>query len=145
MAASIFSQDKQHTAKAGLAYVTWQLARRDWEVLPASETQKRSTLLKVTKEGISSPFLIQSRAFSSQAAVSLGTDITGADSLPFDWMAITINVRSETPTCFLLNRQDVIERMKQDPNGPLYWVDPPRYIDQQFRARWDALDGVITT
>lgn len=122
-----------------MAYIAWQLARRGWEVLPASETQKQSTLLKVKKEGISSPFLIQSRAFSSKAAVSLGADITGPDSLPFDWMAITINVRSETPTCFLLNRQDVIERMKQDPNGPLYWVDPSRYIDTKFEGRWDKI------
>lgn len=128
--------NKARTAQAGVAYITWQLARRDWEVLPASETQKRSTLLKVKKEGVCSPFLIQSRAFSSQAAVSLGTDITGPDSLPFDWMAITINVRPETPTCFLLNRQDVIEHMKQDPNGPVYWVDPPQYIDPQFENRW---------
>ncbi|MFT8723409.1 MAG: hypothetical protein ABF759_12685 [Acetobacter malorum] len=139
MADSIFSQDKQHTAKVGLAYVTWQLTRRDWEVLPASETKKRSTLLKVKKEGISPAFLIQSRAFSSQAAVSLGKDITGPDSLPFDWLAITINVRSDTPTCFLLNRQDVIEHMKQDPDGPLYWVDPPRYIDTKFEGRWDKI------
>lgn len=137
--------NKARTAQAGVAYIAWQLARRDWEVLPASETKKRSTLLKVKKEGIRSPFLIQSRAFSSQAAVSLGTDITGPDSLPFDWLAITINVRSDTPTCFLLNRQEVIERMKQDPHGPLYWVDPPRYTDPQFRGRWDALEGITIT
>lgn len=131
--------NKARTAQAGVAYITWQLARRDWEVLPASETQKRSTLLKVKKEGVCSPFLIQSRAFSSQAAVGLGHGINGADSLPFDWLAITINVRSDAPTCFLLNRQDVIEHMKQDPDGPLYWVDPPRYIDTKFEGRWDKI------
>lgn len=139
MAASIFSQYKQHTAKAGLAYVTWQLARRDWEVLPASEAKKRSTLLEIKKEGISPALLIQSRAFSSQAAVRLGDGINGPDSLPFDWLVITINVRSDAPTCFLLNRQDVIERMKQDSNGPVYWIDPPRYIDPRFKERWDML------
>lgn len=131
---------KIRTAQAGLAYITWQLARRDWEVLPVPDAKKRSTLIQIKKEGIGSALLVQSHAFSSQAAVSLGKDITGPDSLPFDWLVITINVRSDAPTCFLLNRQDVIERMKQDPNGPVYWIDPPRYIDPRFKERWHEIE-----
>ncbi|OUJ09176.1 hypothetical protein [Acetobacter sp. DsW_059] len=134
------ASNKIRTAQAGLAYVTWQLARRDWAVLPASGTKKAATLIQIKKDDYHPPLLVQSRAFSGQNAVSLGENITGPDQLPFDWMAITINVRSDTPACFLLNRQDVIERMKKDPGGPCYWVDPPRYIDQKYKERWDEIN-----
>lgn len=127
------------TAQAGLAYVTWQLTRRDWEVMPAPSAAKRATLITIKKEGIGPELIIQSRAFRGQSAVRLGESIVEPSSLRFDWLAITTHVRSDTPVCFLLNRQDVMERMKRDPGGPLYWVDPPRYIDPQFKDRWDQI------
>lgn len=130
---------KIRTAQAGLAYITWQLTRRDWDVLPALDAAKRSTLITIKKEGIGSELIIQSRAFSGQSAVRLGESIIEPSSLQFDWVAITTHVHSDTPVCFLLNRQDVMERMKRDPGGPLYWVDPPQYIDPQFKDRWDQI------
>ena len=125
-----------------MAYVTWQLARRDWEVQPSPEGTKRSTLITIKREGVHPTLIVQSRAFSKQDAVSLGGGITDPSSLRFDWLAITTYVRSDAPICFLLNRLDVMERMKRDPGGPLYWVDPPRYIDPQFKDRWDQIGHV---
>ena len=130
------------TAQAGVAYVTWQLPRRDWDIQPSQEGSKRSTLITIKKEGVSPALIVQSRAFSKQDAVRLGDGITDPSSLRFDWLAITTYVRSDAPICFLLNRIDVMERMKRDPMGPLYWVDPPRYIDQQFKDRWDQISPV---
>lgn len=52
---------------------------------------------------------------------------TGPDSLSFDWMVITTHVRSDSPTCFLLDRQGVLQTMKRDPDGPCFWIDPHLY------------------
>lgn len=128
------------TAQAGLAYVTWQLARRGWEVQPSQDAAKRSTLITIKKEGAGPALTVQSRAFSKQNAVRLGDGITAPSSLRFDWLAIVTHVHSDAPICFILNRQDVVERMKQDPDGPLYWVDPPQYIDTKFEGRWDRIN-----
>ncbi|WP_291362913.1 hypothetical protein [Acetobacter sp. UBA5411] len=130
---------KMRTAQAGVAFATWQLTRRDWEVLPVPDAPKRSTLLQIKKESFAGELLIQSRAFSGLNAVSLGEGIVDPNSLPFDWLIISTNIRSDTPTCFLLNRQDVLETMKRDPNGPLFWIDPLRYKLSRFQDRWDEI------
>ncbi|MFT8896353.1 MAG: hypothetical protein ABF968_05250 [Acetobacter sp.] len=131
--------NKTRTAQAGIAFVTWQLTRRDWEVMPAPDTSKRSILLLIRKESLAKEVLIQPRSFINHDAVRLGQDIIGPDSFLFDWMVITTHVRSDSPTCFMLDRQDALEIMKQDPGGPFFWIDPSRYRLSCFQNRWDDI------
>lgn len=130
---------KTCVASAGRAYVAWQLSRRGWNVRPCAIGSSRSTGVEIQKGVGDSLFRVQSRAFSSKNAVRLGVDITNPDALAFDWMIITTNVMSSEPISFLLNSLEVFELRKKDPGGPLYWLDPPRYLKDVFRERWDDL------
>lgn len=136
---SISYQDKQRTAEAGLAYLTWQLARRGWQVSAHDETNGRSAKLKIVSLVHPAALRIQSRALSSSAAVLLGSQITSVEDLDFDVMAVTINAKSDAPVCFLLTREEVFAMMAKDPNGPGYWLDPPKYRREEFQDRWADL------
>lgn len=139
MSVLISYQDKQCTAEAGLAYLTWQLARRGWQVSAHDKTNRRSAKLKIVSLVHPAGLKIQSRAFSSSAAVSLGSQITSVEELDFDVMAVTINAKSDVPACFLLKREEVFALMAKDPKGSGYWLDPPKYRRKEFQDRWNDL------
>ena len=135
MSVLISYQDKQCTSEAGLAYLTWQLARRGWQVSAHDKTNRRSAKLKIVSLVHPVGLKVQSRAFSASAAVSLGSQITLVEDLDFDVMAVTINAKSDAPACFLLKREEVFALMAKDPKGPGYWLDPPKYRREEFQDR----------
>jgi len=77
-------------------------------------------------------------AFSSPSTVMLDPS---ADDLDFDVLAVTINAKSDVPTCFLLKREEVFALTEKDPNGPKYRLVPPQYRQKKFEDRWDEVNA----
>lgn len=139
MSVSISFYEKQCTAIAGLSYLTWQLSRRGYLVSSDRAKNRVSTKLRIVSPDYPSGLRIQSRAFSAVNAVSLGSKITSIEDLDFDVMAITINAKTDAPSCFLLTRKEVLTFKERDPHGGKYWLEPRCYRKEKFLDRWNLI------
>lgn len=137
MAAKPRSQyDSAMTGGAGLAYATWQLARRGWHAMPTIRNARGSDLF-VTNEDESVWFGVQSKALKKRTAVPLGRD---GHELRSDWWVITINAASDAPVCFILRNDEVRDLAAIDKNGAGgRWLEPAAYDRPEFREAWDRL------
>lgn len=123
------------TGNAGLNYAAWQLARRGWHVLPTIRNARGSDLI-VTDADETVFFGVQSKALSKRNAVPLGKSL---ETLGSAWWIITINAHSDSPTCFVMARQEVQRLASQDANGGAYWLNPPAYDRDEFREAWERM------
>jgi hypothetical protein len=124
-------------------YVAWQLSKRGWNVMPTTRNAKGSDLY-CANDAETVIFGVQSKGLSKRDPVGLGTKL---GNLRSDWWIITINAKMDTPTCFILKRQEVVDLCSQsDPaksrNGvPSYWLQPKAYDQPQFRDAWHRLSA----
>ena len=87
-------------------------------------------------------FGVQSKGLSKRGPVGLGTNL---GNLRSDWWIITINAKSDAPTCFILRRQEVVDLcFHSDPGKSRdgvqsYWLQPKAYDQVQFRDAWHRL------
>jgi hypothetical protein len=122
-------------------YVAWQLSKRGWNVMPTTRNAKGSDLY-CANDAETVIFGVQSKGLSKRDPVGLGTKL---GNLRSDWWIITINAKTDIPTCFILRRQEVVDLCSQsDPaksrNGvPSYWLQPTAYDQPQFREAWHRL------
>lgn len=131
----------QATGNAAMHYVAWQLSKRGWNVMPTTRNAKGSDLY-CANDAETVIFGVQSKGLSKRGPVGLGTNL---GNLRSDWWIITINAKSDTPTCFILRRQEVVDLcFHSDPgksrNGvQSYWLQPKAYDQEQFRDAWHRL------
>lgn|GEM_PF-1415779 len=121
---------------AGLNFAAWQLSRRGWHVLPTIRNARGSDLY-VTNGDETVFFGLQSKALSRRSAVPLGKD---GDALRSDWWVITINACTNSPTCFIIRKEEVKALAVVDKNGAGgRWLDPRAYDRDEYRDAWDRL------
>lgn len=130
--------DSAMTGNAGLNYVSWQLSRRGWHVMPTIRNARGSDLI-VTDGDEDVFFGVQSKALSKRQAVPLGTSL---EVLRSDWWVITVRANSDSPTCFILTCEEVRSGATQDKNGGRYWLEPRDYDHDQYRDSWERIGAV---
>lgn len=123
------------TGNAGLNYAAWQLSRRGWHVMPTIRNARGSDLI-VTDADESLFFGVQSKALAKRSAVPLGKSI---DALRSEWWVITVFANSDSPACFILQREEVQQLASQDANGGAFWLNPPAYDRDEFREAWHRI------
>jgi len=123
------------TGNAGLNYVSWQLSRRGWHVMPTIRNARGSDLI-VTNGDESIFFGVQSKALGKRHAVPLGKNI---EALRSEWWVITIHANSDSPICFVIGLEEVKALASQDKNGGAFWLEPPAYDRPEFRESWDRM------
>lgn len=131
--------DSAMTGNAGLNYAAWQLARRGWHAMPTIRNARGSDLF-VTNADESVFFGVQSKALSKRNAVPLGKN---GQELRSEWWIITINATSEQPTCFILTRQEVLDRATVDKTGDGRWLEARDYDVDEFREAWHRLKPTL--
>lgn len=128
-------------------YVAWQLSKRVWNVMPTMRNAKGSDLY-CTNDAETIMFGVQSKGLSKRAPVGLGLNL---DILRSDWWIITINAKSDSPTCFILRRQEVVDLCTaSDPaksRGGVasYWLSPKAYDQARFKDAWHRLGALPGT
>jgi hypothetical protein len=125
----------QMTGNAGLYDAAWQLTRRGWHVMPTIRNVRGSDLI-VTNSDETMFFGVQSKALSKRDPVPLGLDL---DRLRSDWWIITVNARTESPTCYVLNLAEIKELAFHSKKGDSKWLQPPSYDRLEFREAWHRL------
>ncbi len=131
----------QATGNAAMHYVAWQLSKRGWNVMPTTRNAKGSDLY-CANDAETVIFGVQSKGLSKRGPVGLGTNL---GNLRSDWWIITINAKSDAPTCFILRRQEVVDLcFHSDPGKSRdgvqsYWLQPKAYDQVQFRDAWHRL------
>ena len=102
-------RSSQATGNAAMHYVAWQLSKRGWNVMPTTRNAKGSDLY-CANDAETVIFGVQSKGLSKRDPVGLGTKL---GNLRSDWWIITINAKTDTPTCFILRRQEVVDLCSQ--------------------------------
>lgn len=126
----------QITGNSGLNYAAWQLSRRGWHVMPTIRNARGSDMI-VTNDDESVFFGVQSKALSKRSSVGLGISL---DNLRSDWWVITVNVNSDSPTCYVLMIEDVRRIASRDKGGKRqYWLEPRDYEREEFREAWNRM------
>jgi hypothetical protein len=134
-------KSSQATGNAAMHYVAWQLSKRGWHVMPTMRNAKGSDLY-CANDAESVVFGVQSNGLSKRDLVGLGTNL---DNLRSQWWIITINAKSDSPTCFVMERQEVVDLCAasdaaKSHNGVIsYWLSPKAYDQEQFRDAWHRL------
>lgn len=134
-------KSSQATGNAAMHYVAWQLSKRGWNVMPTTRNAKGSDLY-CANDAETIIFGVQSKGLSKRDPVGLGSNL---GNLRSDWWIITINAKSDAPTCFILTRQEVLELCfhsdpaKSSSGVQSYWLQPKAYDQSQFRNAWHRL------
>jgi hypothetical protein len=132
----------QATGNAALHYAAWQLSRRGWNVMPTARNAKGSDLF-CANEDESVLFGVQSKGLAKRGPVPLGPDLS---LLRSKWWIITIKVKDDTPTCYILSLEEVKELcFRSDPRrsktGAMsHWLQPSAYDKGEFRDAWHRLE-----
>lgn len=132
-------QLNQFTGNSALNYAAWQLSRRGWHVMPTIRNARGSDLI-VTNADETKIFGVQSKGLSRQYPVPLGLSL---ESLRSHWWVITINVNSDSPTCYVLKLEEICDLAVQDKtgkNGRKWWLAPKDYVRDEFREAWKRLE-----
>lgn len=98
-------KSSQATGNAALHYAAWQLSRKGWNVMPTARNAKGSDLF-CANDDESVIFGVQSKGLSRRGPVGLGANL---DNLRSEWWIITINSKSDNPTCFIMTLEEVKE------------------------------------
>lgn len=136
-------KSSQATGNAALHYVAWQLSKRGWNVMPTARNAKGSDLY-CANDAETVIFGVQSKGLSKRYWVGLGSNLANLRS---EWWIITINAKSDAPTCFILRRQEVVDLCAaSDPAKSIggvqsYWLAPKAYDQPQFKDAWHRLAG----
>jgi len=81
-------------------------------------------------------FGVQSKALSKRAAVPLSLN---KENLRSDWWVITINVKTDHPTCFVMKLDEVKALAAQDKKGSAWWLEYRNYDRDEYREAWDRM------
>lgn len=125
----------QLVGNCGLNYAAWQLSRRGWHVMPTIRNARGSDLI-VTNADETKFFGIQSKALTRRSPVPLGLNL---ENLRSEWWVITIDVKSDAPTCYVLKLNEIKELAVNDRNGRAWWLPPRNYDNDEFREKWGRL------
>ena len=128
-------RSSQATGNAALFYVAWQLSRKGWNVMPTARNAKGSDLL-CANDDESVMFGVQSKGLSKRAPVGLGSDL---GKLRSRWWIITINTKTDTPTCYIMTLDEVrnlcfhSDPARSKTGAMSYWLQPKQYDQPEFR------------
>ncbi len=79
------------------------------------------------------------RSLSKRAPVPLGEN----PRIDADWVVVCIEVRTNSPRCFVMTSDEVSKLAQRDKHGKNHWLEPPQYDTEGFAERWDRLgDGL---
>jgi hypothetical protein len=139
-------KSSQATGNAALHYAAWQLSRKGWNVMLTARNAKGSDLF-CANDDESVMFGVQSKGLTKRAPVGLGCNI---NNLRSDWWIITIKVKENTPTSFIMKLDEVKELcVHSDPaksktGAQSIWLQPTAYDQPKFREAWHRLNVVAT-
>src|SRR6056297_2675194 len=123
----------QANGNAAMHYAAWQLSRKGWNVMLTARNAKGSDLF-CAYDDAAVIFGVQSKGLSKRSSLPCGTNL---DNLRSDWWIITINAKSESPTCFILALEEIKSLCVQsDPSNSktgvsAYWLSPRMYDQPQ--------------
>lgn len=136
-------KSSQTTGNAAMHYAAWELSRRGWNVMPTARNAKGSDLF-CANDDESIIFGVQSKGLSKRSPVGLGGSL---DNLRSHWWIITIDAKTENPTCFILSLAEVKELCfhsdpaKSKAGAMSHWLQPNAYDQPQFREAWHRLEN----
>jgi hypothetical protein len=134
-------KSSQATGNAALHYAAWQLSRKGWNVMPTARNAKGSDLF-CANDDESVIFGVQSKGLSRRGPVALGANL---ENLRSEWWIITINAKSESPTCFIMTMEEVkklcfhSDPAKSRTGAMSHWLQPKAYDQLQFKEAWHRL------
>ena len=133
------SNGKHITGNAALHYVAWQLSRRGWHVMATTRNARGSDMFIVSSDETVS-YGVQSKAQSGRNDVGLGENL---DKLQSEWWIITHEAKSDSPTCYILRKQEVRDLSVRDRGGKRkYWLKPTAFQQDKFREAWHRISGL---
>ncbi len=132
------------TGNIGLYYVSYQLSRRGWNVMPTARNAKGIDI--VAYKGAGEGFIgIQVKTLSKRNPVPLPKSI---EELPGDYWIIVTNVAADSdpptaPDVFVMLPSEVKEKAHKGRRDDKisYWLQPKSYDSADYRDRWDRLEG----
>jgi hypothetical protein len=114
---------QQLTHNVGLYYCCYRLSLLGWTAKTKAHNARGVDITAYSRDA-SRSVGVQVKALSKRAAVPLGTSL---DKIIGDFWVIVNNVRSPSPSAFILLRSEVRERaVRNEKDGRAsYWLDPP--------------------
>ena len=127
----------------GLYYVSYQLSRRGWNVLPTARNAKGIDIVAYKDAG--EDFIgIQVKTLSKQNPVPLPKSI---EELPGDYWIIVTNVAAasdplKAPDVFVMLPSEVKEKAHEGRrDGKIsYWLQPRSYKSADYQDAWHRLE-----
>ena len=131
------------TGNIGLYYVSYQLSRRGWNVMPTARNAKGIDI--VAYKGAGEDFIgIQVKTLSKQNPVPLPKSI---EELPGDYWIIVTNVAADSdpptaPDVFVMLPSEVKEKAHEGRrDGKIsYWLQPQSYKSADYQDAWHRLE-----
>jgi NRPS condensation-like uncharacterized protein len=128
------SINKQIVGNIGLYYLSYELSKRGWNVIPTSRNAKGVDLI-IYNHDATKKYTLQIKALSKRNPVPLGKDIK---NLMGDFFAIFRNPKS--PEVFITTLDIVKERAvaRTNKEGKTnIWLQIPGY--EEFKDNWDII------
>jgi hypothetical protein len=131
---AITKHQTQIVGNIWLFYVCYRLSRLGWNVMPTTRNARGIDIIAYSPDAAHFKG-VQVKSLSKVNPVPLGKTL---DKFMGDVWIIVNNVVSETPSAFITLPQEVRERAHRgEKDGRVsYWLQPPDYIQEQFREAW---------
>lgn len=126
--------NKQVVGNIGLYYLSYELSKRGWNVIPTSRNAKGVDLI-IYNQDATKKYTLQIKALSKRNPVPLGKD---TNNLMGDFFAIFRN--PESPEVFITTVDTVKQRavVRTNKEGKTnIWLQIPGY--EEFKDNWDII------
>ncbi len=126
--------NNQVVGNAGLYYVSYELSKRGWNVMPTSRNAKGVDLL-IYSQDAKRTHTVQIKALSKKNPVPLGTK---EPQFLAHFVIICVNVM-ENPHVFIASPNEISGRVHvgKKEGKMSYWLQPKDY--NQFSEKWDKI------
>jgi hypothetical protein len=127
-------RDNQRVGNAGLFYVSYELSRQGWNVLPTSRNARGVDVVIYSRDA-KRTHTIQVKTLSKRNPVP----ISKLDSLIAEYLIVCTKVFEDKPEVFVMKIDDIKDRIvKKTKNGKVsYWLIPKNY--EEFRDNWGII------
>jgi hypothetical protein len=119
---------------AGVFYVYHCLSQMGWNARPTARKAKGPDVV-IESEDAKRTWRLKVRSLSKRDPVPLGKD----PHIDADWVVVCTRVRTDSPSCYVMNPDEVGRLANRDKHGENHWLEPPQYDTEEFAERWDRI------
>jgi len=133
----VTKRDSQIVGNTGLYYVSYQLSKFGWNVMPTTRNAKGIDIVAYNQDA-SRYIGIQVKSLSARAPVPLGTSL---EKIMGDFW-IVVNNLSGDPNCYILLPDEVkqLAYRGEKEERVSYWLQPNVYDKEDYKDAWHRLD-----